>query len=227
MLRAQRVGRVVDALRASRVILLLDHDAQSLRLTLTLVALIVTAERTCAVVVILGKQAHLFINDQMLLWILIDVFRVQASKFPAGERCRDIRHILVRALALRSSPIRSELNWIELQSTLARVVLLHHIKRNEVVDIYQSLRIHSVMKDGALLLSLEDLVCIYSTILLLGCCGLLNDMCLLDRAFDLLRYESYESFLIRKIDILLVISTWRVLITLLLQRCHVVAAEHR
>ena len=227
MLGAQRVGRVVDALRASRVILLLDHDAQSLRLTLTLVALIVTAERSRAVVVILGKQAHLFINDQMLLWILIDVFRVQASKFPAGERCRDIRHILVRALALRSSPIRSELNWIELQSTLARVVLLHHIKRNEVVNVYESLRIHSVMKDGALLLSLEDLVCIYSTILLLGCCGLLNDMCLLDRAFDLLRYESYESFLIRKIDILLVISTWRVLIAQLLQRCHVVAAKHR
>ena len=227
MLGAQRVGRVVDALRASRVILLLDHDAQSLRLTLTLVALIVTAERSRAVVVILGKQAHLFINDQMLLWILIDVFRVQASKFPAGERCRDIRHILVRALALRSSPIRSELNWIELQSTLAWVVLLHHIKRNEVVNVYESLRIHSVMKDGALLLSLEDLVCIYSTILLLGCCGLLNDMCLLDRAFDLLRYESYESFLIRKIDILLVISTWRVLIAQLLQRCHVVAAKHR
>ena len=127
---------------------------------------------------------------------------------------------------MRSSPIRSELNWIELQSTLARVVLLHHIKRNEVVNVYESLRIHSVMKDGALLLPLEDLVCIDSTILLLGCCGLLNDMCLLDRAFDLLRYESYESFLIRKIDILLVISTWRVLITLLLQRCHVVAAEH-
>ena len=86
MLRAQRVGRVVDALRASRVILLLDHDAQSLRLILTLVALIVTTERSCAAVVIFGKQAHLFINDQMLLWILIDVFRVQASKSPAGER---------------------------------------------------------------------------------------------------------------------------------------------
>ena len=127
---------------------------------------------------------------------------------------------------MRSTPIRSELNWIELQSTLAWVVLLHHSKRNEVVNVYESLRIHSVMKDGALLLSLEDLVCVYSTILLLGCCGLLNDMCLLDRAFDLLRYESYESFLIRKIDILLVISTWRVLITLLLQRCHVVAAKH-